>query len=312
MSRFWLIALVTLALASTPLVAPATPLLYVDNNNPSSTISAVAANGTISTFVTGQPYPEGLAIDASGNVYVANGGVPGTTISKITPGAGVSTFAAGLNAPEDLAFDSSGNLCVTVMGAYPAPEAIDKIAPDGTVSPFVTAAQGVSFGYLACDNSGNLYTVNAAQNNAILKITPGGTVSTLTAGVGPVGGLACDPSGNLYVTSSSIYQITASGAVSTFVTSPTGLYSSSLASDGFGDLYTFAPGGAHASIVEITPTGTISTIATGLSSPQYIVVAPTPEPVSILLLASAGGLCLLRRSRPIATTAAGPTPAGAD
>ena len=303
MSRFWFIALGTLVLASTPLLAAAAPLLYVDNNLPSSTISAVAANGTVSAFVTGQPYPEGLAIDASGNVYVANGGVPGTTISKITPGAGVSTFAAGLNAPEDLAFDSSGNLCVTVMGAYPAPEAIDKIAPDGTVSPFVTAAQGVSFGYLACDNSGNLYTVNAAQNNAILKITPDGTVSTFATGIN-AGGLACDTSGNLYATSGSIYKITPSGAISTFVTSSTGLYTSSLASDSFGDLYTFAPGGFNASIVEISPTGTVSTIATGLHEPQYIVVAPTPEPASIALLASAASLLLVRRFRRIPTTTA--------
>jgi hypothetical protein len=288
-----------LALASTPLVAPATPLLYVDNNNPSSTISAVAANGTVSTLAIGLPPPGGLAIDASGNVYVSNNG-PGS-ISKITPAGVVSIFATGMDTPWGLAFDNnSGNLDV-IGGVYPS--AIDKITPDGTVSPFVTSGLGSS-GYLACDNSGNLYTVNGNQNDAILKITPNGTVSTLAAGVGLVGGLACDPSGNLYVTAGSIYKITPSGAVSTFVTSSTGLYTSSLASDSFGDLYTFAPGGFNASIVEISPTGTVSTIATGLHEPQYIVVAPTPEPASIALLASAASLLLVRRFRRIPTTTA--------
>ena len=48
--------------------------------------------GTVSTFVSsGLSEPYALAFDASGNLYVANGG-NNSTISKVTPGGTVSTF----------------------------------------------------------------------------------------------------------------------------------------------------------------------------------------------------------------------------
>ena len=80
MSRSSLIALVALALLSTPLLARAGTILYVSSyfNN---TISAIAANGTVSTFATGLDGPSGLAFDSAGNLYATNEG--NGTISKI-------------------------------------------------------------------------------------------------------------------------------------------------------------------------------------------------------------------------------------
>jgi DNA-binding beta-propeller fold protein YncE len=130
----------------------------------------------------------------------------------------------------------------------------------------------------------------------ILKFTPGGAVSTFATGLYYPEYLAFDSAGNLYAsTGNSIDEITPSGTVSTFATgldSPNGL-----AFDGSGNLYVANYFGG--TISEITPSGTVSTFATaGLDlSGLAFGPAPTPEPSSVALLASAAGLLLLRPSR---------------
>ena len=112
--------------------------------------------------------PEGLAFDASGNLYVANS--YGNTIDKITPGGVVSVFAStGLNYPECLAFDSSGNLYVTIL----AQQHIESSTPGGLGSVFrrVNAPFGLAF-----DASGNLYV---SSGKTIEKFTPAGVGSVV-------------------------------------------------------------------------------------------------------------------------------------
>lgn len=198
--------------------------------------------------------PGGMAVDRSGNVYVAD--VFNHTIRKITPSGAVSTFAgngqagyldnakglqSSFNFPVDLAIDAAGNLFVADEGN----NKIRKITPSGTVSTFAGSGAAGSMDNrngvlatfnqpngIAIDNNSNIYVADQL-NHKIRKINPAGIVSTL-AGIGQPGSadntigmlasfnnpraVAVDAAGNVYVGdvgNQKIRKITAAGAVST-------------------------------------------------------------------------------------------------
>jgi sugar lactone lactonase YvrE len=201
--------------------------------NPAGTVSTLAGSGTkgasnnavdsLATFYA----PEGVAVDATGNVYVADAG--NNLIRKISASGGVSTLAgsgsqgsangtgtsASFNNPVGVAVDASGN--VYVADAYN--NLIRKITPAGVVTTVAgSGSVGVengtgtaaSFYYpvgLVVDASENIYVADL-KNNLIRKITSTGIVTTF-AGLGSTGansvalnnpaGLAVDTSNNVYI-----------------------------------------------------------------------------------------------------------------
>jgi streptogramin lyase len=164
--------------------------------------------------------PVGIAIDSTGNLYVADGEVTaapqfpndscfGNSIRKITPAGVVSTFAGmagttgsadgtGSDArfanPRGIAIDEAGNLYVTDTGNY----LIRKIMPAGVVTTLAgspgnsgavngigAAAQFAGPTGIVTDAAGNAYVCDSS-NSMIRKVTPAGVVTTF-AGTGAVG-----------------------------------------------------------------------------------------------------------------------------
>lgn len=233
--------------------------LYVADTNNFS-IKKITPSGMVTTLAGGTSgkvdgvgvaaifsYPEALAVDPAGNVYV----IDADSIRKISPDGLVTTLvsaSAGLKYPTGIAVNSAGSVLVAdagnnVIWKVTASGAMSVVA--GTVGvagavdgPVATASFSASRA-LAMDSSDNLYIADAG-NSTIRRVSPAGTVTTL-AGAAPAG------------VTYGAYQTT----------------------DVAGNVYVSVSTGNNAStygIQRIAPAGVATTIAIGLTGPQGIAV----------------------------------------
>ena len=184
--------------------------------------------------------------------------------------ATVSTLATGLTEVSALAFGPGGALYALQRSPGGA---IVKIAPNGTVTPFVSGLDDVV--QMVFDSSGNLFVSDYGQNK-VLKITPGGIVSTF-ATISEPHGIVIDPSDNLYVneySNQTLDKITPTGIVSVVATNvgPADQRATSLARDVSGDLYV---GTLYGSVItRVTTVGAKSTFATGTGGDAGMTMGP--------------------------------------
>ena len=211
---------------------------------PGGTITTVAGNGTagyngdnIAATSAELYYPNGIAVDFSGNLYIADAG--NSRIRKVTPGGIITTVAgngnngyngdniaatsAELN-PSGVAVDGAGNLYIADIGN----SRIRKVMPTGIIT---TVAGNGNQGYsgdngaatsaeltypngVALDGVDNLYIADT-NNQRVRKVTPGGIITTVAgngtqsydgdniaatgAGLANPFGVAVDGAGNLYI-----------------------------------------------------------------------------------------------------------------
>ncbi len=253
----------------------ATNLVYGTGTGPLATFPS---NTTVNTLGGGFNNPFGVALDGSGNVYVAD--QAHNAVKKIPPGCTASscviTLAAsgGFSQPAGVALDGSGNVYV----ADQAHNAVKKIPPGCTASSCViTLAASGGFSQpagVALDGAGNVYVADTG-NNAVKQIVAAGgytTVNTLGSGFINPFGVALDGGGNVYVAdngNNAVKQIVAAGGYQTVnmlgngFSAPVGV-----ALDGGGNVYVADYG--NSLVRQILAAGgyqTVNTLGSGFSAP---------------------------------------------
>jgi hypothetical protein len=226
--------------------------------------------------------PAMLAVDASGNVFVAD--TYNQTIREIVPtvSGGVTTWTVS-----------------TIAGVLRTTGNID--------GPGATAEFSYPIG-IAVDRNDNVYVADE-NNGSVRKITPtvvGGVttwnVSTLASGFDVPAGVAVDANGYVYtddqIAPDSILKISPAGAVTALADGSGGtgyangpgsgaLFNNpyGLAADASGDV--FVADGKNRLIREVTPAGVVSTVAGVYGAPGF-----TDGPVSIAQLGEAAGVAV--------------------
>jgi hypothetical protein len=175
------------------------------------TTGAVSVLGESPDFAA----PSGVAIDASGNVLVADplaqpAGEPGTgAIFRIVPGQAPTVFAtsADFEAPTGVAVDGAGNVLVADQSADPAPPVggntgtVFRFAPGNPPQVLDKGPQYVDPWSLAVDANGDVLVADRdAGFGSIIKFTPGGAPGTaFAAGFDDPSGVTVSATGQILV-----------------------------------------------------------------------------------------------------------------
>ena len=300
------------------LAAPlqAVDMLYVTlNNNTIVAYDTTGTNGTaiaasMTTFATTDlNNPQGLAVDSSGNIYVANPG--DNTINKFnSTGSYVSSITTNISLPQGLAVDSKDNLYAANYGNGPSNNhTISKFDYAGVyVDSLDTAAYLNSPIGIALDPAGNIYAANFG-NYSISKFNSAGVYQPIgsidSTYLNSPQGLAADSLGNIFVANygdstirkyndSSVYLYN----ITTNLSGPLGL-----AFDTLGNLY--AANWGNNTISKFDSSGTFLTSWSTGASPAFLAFQPVsvPEPSTYALATIATGVMAYLAHRRNARTA---------
>src|SRR5438034_866674 len=243
----------------------------------SQTINTVAGGGAGDggdATIANLNSPAGVAVDSSGNLYIADLG--NERIRKIAAATGIITTVAGngvlgfagdggaatnasLTRPAGVALDAGGNLYIADLGnerirkfaaatgiiTTVAGNGVFGFAGDGGAA--TNASLGVPVG-VAVDAGGDLYIADHS-NNRIRKVTPGTGIITTVAGNGSPSfagdggaatsasvcvpaGVALDASGNLYIADYGNHRVRKVAAATGIITTVAGNGSPAFAGDG--------------------------------------------------------------------------------
>jgi sugar lactone lactonase YvrE len=289
---------------------PSAALVYQVNT--AMTPGGTGTNNPIpsTTFNT----PEGLALDRSGNLYVADASGSPNQVYLLTRGAQGSGFlnfgnltqnptayatGGSINGPEGITFDKLGNLYIANLGSHALVQVTSPTTTGGnTLTTALSFPSSVAvspitgFVYVGAPIGSGVSVFQVTGSTATLK----GTIST---GVYNSQGLTFDQAGNLYISEvangnpSRVAQlqlqpdgVTVAATNNNYgggaLTNPQGL-----AFDQMGNLYIADQGVGNVVRVAAGSPGVSTVFASGYANPQFLAVFATPEPSSLALLSMA-------------------------
>ncbi|MCF8450463.1 MAG: T9SS type A sorting domain-containing protein [Taibaiella sp.] len=209
-------------------------------------ISTIAGTGTAGYTGDGGPataadisYPDGIALDASGNVYFTD--YDNSVIRKITVSTGaISTYATGFNKPAFMEFDQAGNLFV---GNFQSDGMVCRVKPSGVV--------------------------DTVAGTGLTSLPSGDGGPATAAGLGSPRGVTITPNGNLLISCRSNSRIRVVIAATATITG-----TASLCTGATTTLTASIPGAAwissNAGIATVSSTGVVTGVAAGTATITYV------------------------------------------
>jgi len=249
--------------------------------------------GAVVTLGSGFSGPTGVAVDAYGNVFVAD--FAANTVKEIMAVNGtipaapvINTLGGGFDEPFTVAVDASGNVFVTDYGHSEVKEieAVNGSIPSSPTIRTLGHGWGTIFG-VAVDGSGDVFVTDYSIGEVKEMVAVDGSIPavpkmlSLGSGFSIPAGLAVDASGNIYVgdqNNNAVKEIlAASGYTSTVTLSSSFSAPDGVAVDAYGNVYVANHG---ASLVQeivavngsIPAVPTINTLGTGFDQPFDVAV----------------------------------------
>jgi len=183
------------------------------NEAPSASISAAMTTGLI--------YPEGIALDSSANIYVADSDAADILVYPAGSNGDTATLATisggntGLIQPQGIALDSSANIYVLdLLGSVFVYPPLGRSTGPLNEAPTVTISGGnTGMSYpegIALDSNGNIYVADSGaasvfvyppvgRSTGLLNEAPTATISGGNTGLIQPQGIALDSNRNIYV-----------------------------------------------------------------------------------------------------------------
>ncbi len=227
--------------------------------------AATANYNPLLTLSSGVCYPNALAADSSGDIFIDNLG--NNTVEEFSAGGVLlHTLSNGVSLPYALATDNSGDVFVAnylnnTVGEFSSSGVLIRSLNNGVSSPWA----------LATDSSGNVFVGNQG-NNTVEEFSAGGALlRTLSNGVSAIQALATDSGGDVFVANNgnnTVEEFSAGGALlrtlSNGVSGP-----SALAADSRGDV--FVANGNNNNVEEFSASGALlNTLSNGVSGPTAV------------------------------------------
>ena len=234
--------------------------------------SYLAANPVSTLVSSGLSEPEDVAVDSSGNVYIADTNNNAIKEWNAATQTVLTLVSSGLNEPSGVAVDSSGNVYIADTGNGAIKE---WNATTQTISTLVSTGVKDPCG-VAVDTSGNVYIADAG-NGAIKEwnATTQTVLTLVSSGLSKPSGVAVGGAGNVYIADTGNNAIKEWNATTKTVSTLVSLglnYPYGVAVDGSGNV-TIADSDNNAVKEWSAATKTVSTlVSSGLNEPYGVAV----------------------------------------
>ena len=224
-----------------------------------SQVVEVKADGTRTTVGSGLNEPVGVAVDASGDVFIADAFK--TSVVEVKADGTQTTIGSGLSQPAGVAVDSTGEVFIADYGNSREVE----VKADGTQTT-IGSGLDLPFGVTA-DGSGDVF-VTEMGTRQVVELKADGTQTTIGSGLLQPAGVAVDGSGDVFITDFGNNQVVEVKADGTHTIVDSGLLApEGVAVDGSGDV--FIADTDHDRIVKMTA-GPPVTVTPAITSATFL------------------------------------------